>query len=72
MSVGSATSIETLRQCQAVLLPALLGATLEQTQGVVFIRARPTADMVRPGLVEPQAPDPTRLSTWTRAHPREL
>ena len=41
MSVGSATSIETLRQCQAVLLPALLGATLKQTAGVLGVsRAR--------------------------------
>jgi transposase len=28
---ATATSIESLRQCQAVLLPALFGATLEQT-----------------------------------------
>ena len=28
---ASASSVDTLRRCQAVLLPALLGATLEQT-----------------------------------------
>lgn len=31
LSAASTTSVETLRQCQAVLLPALFGATLEQT-----------------------------------------
>ncbi len=31
MNAATATSVESLRQCQAVLLPALLGATLEQT-----------------------------------------
>ena len=31
MSTASTTSVQALRQCQAVLLPALFGATLEQT-----------------------------------------
>jgi transposase len=31
------TSVETLRQCQAVLLPALFGATLEQTAAVLGV-----------------------------------
>ena len=31
MIAAAATSVESLRQCQAVLLPALFGATLEQT-----------------------------------------
>jgi transposase len=31
MTAATSTSVETLRQCQAVLLPALFGATLEQT-----------------------------------------
>jgi len=30
-TAGTATSADTLRQCQAILLPALFGATLEQT-----------------------------------------
>lgn len=30
-------SVETLRQCQAVLLPALIGATLEQTAAVLGV-----------------------------------
>ena len=31
LTAASATSVASLRQCQAVLLPALFGATLEQT-----------------------------------------
>jgi transposase len=31
LTAATATSVESLRQCQAVLLPALFGATLEQT-----------------------------------------
>jgi transposase len=31
------TSVESLRQCQAVLLPALFGATLEQTAAVLGV-----------------------------------
>src|SRR5271163_2748861 len=34
------TSVETLRQCQAVLLPALLGATLEQTATILGVSPR--------------------------------
>ena len=36
-SAASATSADTLRQCQAVLLPALLGATLEQTAAALGV-----------------------------------
>ncbi|MEN9675346.1 MAG: hypothetical protein RIS76_1242 [Verrucomicrobiota bacterium] len=35
--VATARSIDTLRQCQAVLLPALLGATLEQTAAALGV-----------------------------------
>ena len=34
MTAAATTSVESLRQCQAVLLPALFGATLEQTAAV--------------------------------------
>ena len=37
ITVGDATTLETLRQCQAVLLPALLGATLEQTASALGV-----------------------------------
>lgn len=35
--VATANSVETLRQCQAVILPALLGATLEQTAAALGV-----------------------------------
>jgi transposase len=34
---ATSTSVECLRQCQAVLLPALFGATLEQTAAVLGV-----------------------------------
>ena len=37
MTAATATSVESLRQCQAVLLPALFGATLEQTAHVLGV-----------------------------------
>ena len=35
MIAATSTSVESLRRCQAVLLPALFGATLEQTADVL-------------------------------------
>lgn len=37
LTAAAATSIESLRQCQAVLLPALFGATLEQTAAILGV-----------------------------------
>ena len=37
MTAATTTSIESLRQCQAVLLPALFGATLEETATVLGV-----------------------------------
>ena len=37
LTAALTTSIESLRQCQAVLLPALFGATLEQTAAVLGV-----------------------------------
>lgn len=37
MTAAASTSVESLRQCQAVLLPALFGATLEQTAKVLGV-----------------------------------
>ena len=37
LTAATSTSVETLRQCQAVLLPALFGATLEQTATVLGV-----------------------------------
>src|ERR1035437_2999260 len=37
LTAATSTSVESLRQCQAVLLPALFGATLEQTAHVLGV-----------------------------------
>jgi len=37
VTAAASTSVESLRQCQAVLLPALFGATLEQTAAVLGV-----------------------------------
>src|ERR1022692_2098552 len=37
LTAAVTTSVESLRQCQAVLLPALFGATLEQTAAVLGV-----------------------------------
>lgn len=37
LTAATSTSVEPLRQCQAVLLPALFGATLEQTANVLGV-----------------------------------
>ena len=37
MIAATSTSVESLRRCQAVLLPALFGATLEQTADVLGV-----------------------------------
>ena len=37
LTAAATTSVESLRQCQAVLLPALFGATLEQTATVLGV-----------------------------------
>lgn len=37
LTAAASTSVETLRRCQAVLLPALFGATLEQTATVLGV-----------------------------------
>ena len=37
LTAATSTSIDVLRQCQAVLLPALFGATLEQTASVLGV-----------------------------------
>ena len=37
LTAATSTSVESLRQCQAVLLPALFGATLEQTAAALGV-----------------------------------
>jgi len=40
LTAAASTSVQALRQCQAVLLPALFGATLEQTAAVLGVAVR--------------------------------
>ena len=63
MSVGSATSIETLRQCQAVLLPALFGATLEQTASVLGV-SRATVPRLQAAYRKAQLASPAEARNW--------
>jgi transposase len=59
MTAATSTSVESLRQCQAVLLPALFGATLEQTAHVLGVGratvARLQAAFRKQGSVLPPA-----------------
>src|SRR5713101_4946243 len=61
MSAASTTSVETLRQCQAVLLPALFGATLEQTATVLGV-GRATVARLQSAFrkKKPMLPNPAR------------
>ena len=63
MSVGSATSMETLRQCQAVLLPALFGATLEQTASVLGV-SRATVPRLQAAYRKGQSASPGEARNW--------
>ena len=63
MSVGSATSIETLRQGQAVLLPALFGATLEQTASVLGV-SRATVPRLQAAYRQAQSASPAEARNW--------
>ena len=48
LTAATSTSVESLRQCQAVLLPALFGATLEQTAAVLGVGRAPVARLQAP------------------------
>jgi len=63
MSVGRASSIETLRQCQAVLLPALFGATLEQTASVLGV-SRATVPRLQAAYRKAQSASPAEARNW--------
>ena len=58
MTVTTSTSIESLRQCQAVLLPALFGATLEQTAVVLGV-GRATVARLQANFRK-QKPEPSK------------
>lgn len=61
LSAASTTSVEALRQCQAVLLPALFGATLEQTATVLGV-GRATVARLQTAFrkQKPALPNPAR------------
>jgi transposase len=59
LTAATSTSVETLRQCQAVLLPALFGATLDQTAAVLGVGRATVARLQaafrkqKPGMLTP-------------------
>jgi len=64
IAVETATTLESLRPCQAVLLPALFGATLEQTAGVLGV-SRATGPRLQMAFRKPQsAPQAVEDRNW--------
>ena len=59
----AATSVESLRQCQAVLLPALFGATLEQTAHVLRV-GRTTVARLQAAFRKHGAAVPPAARNW--------
>ena len=62
-AASTATSLEALRQCQAVLLPALCGATLEQTATALGV-GRATVSRLQAAFRKNQAPQPNPARNW--------
>ena len=62
-AASTATSLEALRQCQAVLRPALCGATLEQTAAVLGV-GRATVSRLQVAFRKNQAPQPHPARNW--------
>jgi transposase len=61
LTAAASTSIESLRQCQAVLLPALFGATLEQTATVLGVGRATVARLQATFRKQrPAGPNPSR------------
>jgi len=63
LTAAASTSIETLRQCQAVLLPALFGATLEQTASVLGV-GRATVARLQNAFRKPPAAGANPARNW--------
>ena len=63
LTVATATSVASLRQCQAVLLPALFGATLEQTAAVLGV-GRATVARLQAGFRKPRSALPASARNW--------
>ena len=74
LTAAVTTSVESLRQCQAVLLPALFGATLEQTAAVLGV-GRATVARLQAAFRKHRSALPTAARNWggrrtIPAHPR--
>ena len=63
LTAAAASSVESLRQCQAVLLPALFGATLEQTAEVLGV-GRATVARLQAAFRKPGAALPAAARNW--------
>ena len=63
LSAATSTSVETLRQCQAVLLPALFGATLEQTAAVLGV-GRATVARLQTTFRKKKPAEPNPVRNW--------
>ena len=62
LTAATSTSVDSLRQCQAVLLPALFGATLEQTAAVLGV-GRATVARLQTAFRK-NRPGPTPSRNW--------
>ena len=63
MTAATSTSVESLRQCQAVLLPALFGATLEQTANVLGV-GRATVARLQAAFRKQRSALPAAARNW--------
>lgn len=62
-TAATSTSVESLRQCQAVLLPALFGATLEQTAHALGV-GRATVARLQAAFRRQGASSPAPARNW--------
>jgi transposase len=63
LAAATSTSVESLRQCQAVLLPALFGATLEQTANVLGV-GRATVPRLQAAFRKNPSARPNLARNW--------
>ena len=63
MTAATSTSVESLRQCQAVLLPALFGAILEQTAHVLGV-GRATVARLQAAFRKQRSAVPPAARNW--------
>jgi transposase len=63
LTAATSTSVESLRQCQAVLLPAVFGATLEQTANVLGV-GRATVARLQAAFRKQRSALPTAARNW--------